>query len=75
MTNYLGLAIANVINILNPQMVIIGGGVAAAGEVLFNPLTEVVSKRAMKDLYKDVEIVPALLGNDAGIIGAAALVK
>ncbi|SES84390.1 ROK family protein [Anaerobranca gottschalkii] len=73
--NNLGLAIANVINILNPQMIIIGGGVAAAGDILFKPLEEVVAKRALKDLYKDVEIVPAQLGNDAGIIGAAALVK
>ncbi|SHK21631.1 glucokinase [Anaerobranca californiensis DSM 14826] len=73
--NNLGLAIANVINILNPEMIIIGGGVAAAGDILFNPLKEVVAKRALKDLYKDVEIVSAQLGNNAGIIGAAALVK
>ncbi len=73
--NNIGLALANVINILNPEQIVIGGGVAAAGDTLFVPLKEVVAKRALSALYNDVEIVPAQLGNDAGIIGAAALVK
>lgn len=72
---YLGLALANVINLLNPELIVIGGGVAAAGETLFVPLKKVVEERALTDLYNDVEIVAAQLGNDAGIIGAAALIK
>lgn len=74
MARFLGIALANTINLLNPEQIVIGGGVAAAGDVLFNPLKKVVSQRAIKTLYSDVEIVPAVLGNDAGIIGAAALV-
>ena len=73
--HHLGLALANVVNILNPEQIIIGGGVAAAGEILFNPLKEIIKMRALKGLYDCLEVVEAQLGNDAGIVGAAALVK
>lgn len=73
--NHLGLALANVVNILNPEQIIIGGGVAAAGDILFNPLKDIIRKRALKGLFDGLEIVKAQLGNDAGIVGAAALVR
>jgi len=70
---YLGLGVANVVNILNPQLVIIGGGVARAGDLLFEPVRETVRARAMKQLADDVAIVAGALGDQAGIIGALCL--
>jgi len=70
---YLGIAIANLINVYNPEMVIIGGGVAKAGNFLFEPLKRVVKERALPRAVKIVKIVPSQLKNDASLIGAAAL--
>lgn len=70
---YLGIGIANVVNILNPELVIVGGGVAKAGDLLFGPVRRVVQERAMPALAKIVRIVPAALGDDVGIMGAVAL--
>ncbi len=71
---YLGIGIANYINLINPELVIIGGGVAQAGELLLAPIRRVVGQRAMKVQATAARIVPARLGEDAGVIGAAALV-
>ncbi|MDI6829461.1 MAG: ROK family protein [Armatimonadota bacterium] len=67
---YIGLGVANVVNILNPRLVIIGGGVSKAGDMLLLPIKETVQQRAMKQLVDDVTIVPGVLGDLAGIIGA-----
>lgn len=69
----IGLGLTSVINLLNPEKVIIGGGVADAGDILFNPIKEVIAKRAMPIQAKSVEIVKAQLGNTAGVIGASLL--
>jgi glucokinase len=69
----LGIGIANYINILDPEMVIIGGGVSLAGDKLFSPLKKVVSKRTMKNMGEKVNIVQAKLRDEAGMIGAAVL--
>ena len=74
MAYYLGLGIANILNILNPDRVVVGGGVARAGDILFQPLREWVNKKALPIPAKNAQIMPALLGNDAGSIGAATLV-
>jgi len=71
----LGLALAGVINLLNPDCVVIGGGIANAGRVLFDKIKETVYKRAMPVQAKRVKIFKAKLGSDAGLIGAAILVK
>lgn len=60
--------------ILNPARFVVGGGVAKAGDSLFVPLREEYKKRALTYTAKEVEIVPAVLGNKAGFIGAARLV-
>ena len=75
MGEYIGIGLASVINLLNPEKVIIGGGVAASGDYLINPIRETVKKRAMKIAGETVEIVPAQLGNTAGVIGASLLIK
>ncbi len=70
---YLGIALASLINTLNPEVIVIGGG-AAAGWDLFMPHTvDLVSKRAYRVSVERAKIVPAILGDDAGILGAAKL--
>lgn len=68
---YLGIAAANMINVLNPEMIVFGGGVTAAGDILLNPIREEAEKRALGVAYEACSIVFATLGNDAGLIGAA----
>ncbi len=68
---YLGVGIASVINLLNPEMVIVGGGVSQAGELLFEPLRQAVQRRALEVPAQRVRIVPAALGMEASAIGAA----
>lgn len=71
---YLGVAVSSVVNILNPDIIVIGGGVAEAGEVLFSKIRATVLKRAMPGSAANARIVKAELGNDAGLKGAAILV-
>ncbi len=70
---YLGIAIANLINMYNPQIIIIGGGVAQAEKLLFEPIKRTVKKRALPGPGKLVKIVPSQLGENVSIIGAASL--
>lgn len=72
---YIGIGLASVVNLLNPEKIIIGGGVADAGDVLLNPIKEMIQKRAMKIAASTVQIVPAKLGNNAGVIGASLLIN
>ena len=69
----IGAALANVVWVLNPDAIVIGGGVAKAGEVLFDPIRRSVCSRTPKVFHEFLKIVPATLENDAGIIGNAAL--
>lgn len=71
---YLGIGIMSLINLLNPEMVILGGGVAKAGDWILLPAREEVKKRAFKFLVEKTPVVLAKLGNDAGMIGAAGVV-
>jgi glucokinase len=69
---YIGIAIANLTIFLTPQRVVVGGGVAEAGELLLEPLRAEVKRRAGRVAPLDaIEIVPATLGADAGAVGAA----
>ncbi len=71
---YIGIALASIAHILNPQMAIIGGGIAEAGEkLLFEPIRAEVKKRAMDIPAQTMQIVKARLGNDAGLVGSAML--
>lgn len=69
----LGVAIASYVNIFNPQMVIVGGGVMGAGEMLLEPARREVQKRALPPSRDNVSIVAAAFGHEAGMVGAAAL--
>ncbi|MFQ3550099.1 MAG: ROK family protein [Armatimonadota bacterium] len=71
---YIGIGIANAINILNPDKVVIGGGISQAGELIFEPIKTTVEVNALYAALQACEIVPAKLGDDAGVLGGAALV-
>jgi glucokinase len=68
---YLGIGVANLITIISPQMVVIGGGVAQAGDLLFDPIRRTARESVHVTPFDRVQIVPAELGTDAGLIGAA----
>ncbi|MGT2887007.1 ROK family glucokinase [Streptococcus didelphis] len=72
---YLGLASANIANILNPDSIVIGGGVSAAGEFLRSRIEQYFLKFTFPQVKLSTQIKIAKLGNDAGIIGAASLAK
>ena len=73
-TKYLAVGLTNVINIFQPEVLCIGGGVCNEGDALLNPVKEIVAKEVYtRNSPKNTEIVIAKLGNDAGIIGAAFL--
>jgi glucokinase len=69
----LGVGLANIVNIFNPEAVVIGGGVMAAGELLLDPARAVMAERALPPSRDEVRIVPAELGAEAGMVGAAVL--
>jgi glucokinase len=72
---YLGLALANLANGLNPEKIIIGGGVSKAGDTLLIPLKGQFAQFTFPRVAQGVEIYTATLGNDAGVIGGAWLAK
>jgi glucokinase len=72
---FLGAGVANIINVLNPEMVVIAGGVTRAGDHLFVPLRAEVRRRAFKSAEEACQIVSGRLPGTAGVIGAAAVFK
>ncbi|HEY2025915.1 MAG TPA: ROK family protein [Gemmatimonadaceae bacterium] len=72
---YLGAGIANLLNIFNPDTVVIAGGVTAAGEALFGPLHREVRRRAFSPAVHAARIVPGELPGTAGVVGAVASFK
>lgn len=72
---YIGIGIVNLLHILNPSLIVIGGSVAKAGDLLFEPIRATVRERAMASYYwENTPILPATLGDDVGLLGAVALV-
>ncbi len=67
----LGSGIGSLINTFDPELIVIGGGFAAAGELLLGPAREVIAREALKPMRDTVRIVDAELGNAAGMVGAA----
>jgi len=71
---YIGVGIVNLLYLFNPSMIIIGGSVAKAGDLLFEPIWETVNSRISEIYRHELSIVPAALGDDVGLMGALALV-
>lgn len=71
---YLGIGVANMINIMSPEAVILSGGLTGAWDIYVQEAVKEASKRALKELFDRVRIIPSLLKDDAGVIGAAGLV-
>jgi glucokinase len=72
---YLGAGIASLLNILNPDIVVVAGGVTAAGDTLFVPLRAEVRRRAFRPAVEAARILPAELPGTAGVVGAVATFK
>ena len=71
---YLGIGIANMINLMGPDAVILAGGLIAAWDIYIQEAIKEASRRAFKKLFDRVKIIPAALRDDAGVIGSAGLV-
>ncbi len=71
---YLGIGVANVINLMSPDAIIFTGGLTGAWDIYIQEAIKEASKRAFKELFDKVKIVPSLLRDDAGLIGSAGLV-
>jgi glucokinase len=71
----LGVGITNIVNIFCPQVVVIGGGVSAAGDLLLDPAREVMRRRALRPGRDEVRVEAAAFGADAGMVGAAMLAR
>jgi glucokinase len=71
---YLGVGLANIINMMSPDAIILTGGLTGAWNIYIQEAIKEASRRAFKDLFDSVKIIPSLLGDDAGTIGAACLV-
>jgi glucokinase len=71
---YIGLAIANLLHIFNVPLIVIGGGVSRAGDILFDPIRKSVNDYIISEVYlEDLQILPAALGDDSGLMGALVL--
>ena len=71
---YLGVGMVNLVNVFNPEMIIVGGGMAKMGDMLLDTARKVVAERAFHLPTQQVLIVPSQLGDNAAVLGAAALV-
>lgn len=70
---YLGIGMANLVNLFNPQLIVIGGGLINLGEKLFGAVRRGIVRHAMEASASAVEIAPAELGDKVGVLGAAAV--
>lgn len=72
---YLGVGMVNMVNVFNPDMIVVGGGLSKMGDTLLDGARKVVSERAFRLPAQAVQIVAGQLGDNAGVLGAAAFVK
>ncbi|MCX6010556.1 MAG: ROK family protein [Chloroflexi bacterium] len=69
---YVGVGLANLINIFNPELIVIGGGLSNIGDMLLGPAFKVAGERAYKEAFQAVRFASAELGRNSGVLGAAA---
>ena len=69
---YIGVGLANLINLFNPELIVIGGGLSNIGDMLLGPAFKVAGERAYKEAYQAVRFALAELGRNSGVLGAAA---
>ena len=72
---YIGIAVANLINIMSPDVIAIGGGISAAGAIMLDPIIASAEANTLEGMFEHTRIELARLGNDAGSIGASLLVR
>ncbi|HMW37756.1 MAG TPA: ROK family protein, partial [bacterium] len=70
MVFYLGAGLSSIVHVLNPEMIIIGGGISDAGDIFISRIRDEVIKRVMKPVKTQLQVVRAKLGNTAGLLGA-----
>jgi glucokinase len=70
----LGIGLTNMVNIVSPTRIVVGGGIAQAGDLLLQPARDVIRERAYPPAHRQAEVVQAALGDLSGIYGAAAMV-
>jgi glucokinase len=71
----LGVGLSSIVNMLNPEVIVIGGGVIAAGEMLLGPARREMMARALAPARDTVQVRPAAFGDEAGMVGAALLAR
>jgi len=71
--SWLGTALSSIVWVINPEAIIIGGGIAKAGDLLFDPLKQKLASQLSTVTWNGTDVLPAHFGNEAGIIGSAAL--
>jgi glucokinase len=72
---YIGTGVASVINLLNIERIVLGGGVMKAGDLILNPIIQEAKRRAFQPCFEETQIIAASLGEDAATIGAAMLAR
>jgi predicted NBD/HSP70 family sugar kinase len=71
---YIGCALADLCNLVNPERIVVGGSIGVSGDMLLDPMRDALRHRAIPSAREDVEIVPSALGHRAELLGAVALV-
>jgi glucokinase len=68
---YFGVGLANLLNMFDPEMIVMGGGLANMGDKMFDPAFQTAKERAYDIAYESVKFAPAKLGKNSGVLGAA----
>ncbi|MEO6392757.1 MAG: ROK family protein, partial [Pyrinomonadaceae bacterium] len=73
MGQYLGMAMATMVNVFNPEMIVVAGGVAAGWDLFIEPVRAEIKARTFPEPGRRVQVIRAVCGDDAGLLGAAQL--